>query len=203
MIAWSIDAAKTSGVFDEVVVSTDDAEIAAIASQYGATVPFMRPPELSDDHAGTTEVIQHAIAWAERHGIVPETVCCLYATAPFVTPQALCDAFTLLAMTPCSYVFPVAPFDASVWRALRITPQQRLEPVWPEFRLTRSQDLETLYHDVGQFYVGRAAAWRVGEPVFGVGSRPIILEASAAQDIDTEDDWVRAERIFRAGEHRL
>ncbi len=197
MIAHSITTAADSGCFDRVVVSTDDAEIAKVAAAAGAEVPFVRPPELADDYAGTVEVMQHAVS--ELAAVGPVThVCCIYATAPFLTTDALRKGYEALLSSGLSYAFSVARFASPVQRALRIRPDGALEPIWPENALARSQDLEPAYHDAGQFYWGTAAAWLAAEPIHSARSVPVVLPSHRVQDIDTPEDWVRAEYLFAA-----
>jgi len=198
MIAWSIEAARQSGCFNQVVVSTDDAEIAEVARQYGAQVPFMRPAELSDDHTGTTAVVAHAIDWFAARGQMPEQVCCLYATAPFVSVDDLRRGLAVLTETGSDYAFAVTSYAFPIQRAIRITPAGRVEMFNPEHFITRSQDLEEAWHDAGQFYWGRAQAWLQNKVIFGTASVPIRLPRHRVQDIDTPEDWVRAEWLFKA-----
>ena len=198
MIAWSIEAALQSGCFDQVIVSTDDSEIAEVAWQYGATVPFTRPAQLSDDHTGTTAVIAHAIDWCQQQGQTPEQVCCLYATAPFVMPDDIRRGLHTLATTGSDFAFSVTSYAFPIQRAIRITEQDRVEMFNPEYFNTRSQDLEEAYHDAGQFYWGRASAWLAGTMIFGAGSSPVLLPRHRVQDIDTPEDWIRAEWLFKA-----
>ncbi|QOR39084.1 pseudaminic acid cytidylyltransferase [Billgrantia diversa] len=199
MIAWSIEAARTSGCFDRVIVSTDDEEIAAVASEWGADVPFRRPAELSDDHTGTIPVIAHAIEWLRDHGEATDAVCCLYATAPFVQPKDLRSGYqSLLSGEEIEYAFSVTSYAFPIQRALRMTPQGRVAMFQPEHFHTRSQDLEEAWHDAGQFYWGRAEAWREGLPIFSERAVPVILPRHRVQDIDTLEDWQRAEWLFRA-----
>lgn len=198
MIAWSIEAALQSACFDEVIVSTDDAEIAEVASQFGATVPFMRPAELSDDHTGTIPVIRHAIEWFNAQGKTVEQTCCLYATAPFVSAEDICRGLDVLEGSDCDYAFSVTSYAFPIQRAIRITQQGRVEMFNPEHCNTRSQDLEEAFHDAGQFYWGRAEAWREGRMIFSSSSMPVILPRHRVQDIDTAEDWVRAEWMFKA-----
>lgn len=198
MIAWSIEAALQSACFDEVIVSTDDAEIAEVASQFGATVPFMRPAELSDDHTGTIPVIRHAIEWFNAQGKTVEQTCCLYATAPFVSAEDICRGLDVLQGSDCDYAFSVTSYAFPIQRAIRITQQGRVEMFNPEHCNTRSQDLEEAFHDAGQFYWGRAEAWREGRMIFSSSSMPVILPRHRVQDIDTAEDWVRAEWMFKA-----
>ena len=198
IIGWSISAALASGLFDQVVVSTDDAEIAAVARACGASVPFLRPPELSDDHTGTMPVVAHAIGWCAQQGSVVQEGCCIYATAPFVTAADLQRGLRLLGDQGADMAFSVTSYGFPIQRALRITPQGRVAMWQPEHFQTRSQDLEEAWHDAGQFYWGRAAAWLSGAPVFGGNAVPVPLPRHRVQDIDTPEDWVRAEWLFKA-----
>lgn len=197
MIAWSIEAARQSGCFDKIVVSTDDAEIAQVARQCGAQVPFMRPAELSDDHTGTTAVIAHAIDWLAQQGQPSEQVCCLYATAPFVSADDLRRGLSVLTDTGSDYAFSVTSYASPIQRAVHITPAGRVAMFNPEYFNTRSQDLEEAYHDAGQFYWGRASSWLTGKVIFGSDSVAIFLPRHRVQDIDNEEDWQRAEYLFR------
>lgn len=198
MIAWSIEAALASGCFDRVIVSTDDEEIADVARRYGAEVPYMRPPELSDDHTGTIPVIAHAILAAQQEGSAATAVCCIYATAPFVRPEDLVEGLDLLERTGCDYAFSVTSYASPIQRAIRVTAANRVEMFWPEQFSTRSQDLEPAYHDAAQFYWGRPLAWMAGKPIFSPDSVPFILPRARVQDIDTPEDWQRAELMFDA-----
>jgi pseudaminic acid cytidylyltransferase len=196
IIAHSIRAARDSALFDRVVVSTDSDEIATVAREYGAEVPFVRPANLSTDYAGTLEVIQHALtALDERF----EFACCLYATAPFVDVRYLQRGIRQLEAHPeKSYAFSVTTFAFPVQRALRLTQEGGLEALYPEHRLTRSQDLQETWHDAGQFYWGRSAAWQRGDTLFSPLSMPVVLPRHLVQDIDTPEDWRRAELMFAA-----
>ena len=196
MIAWSIEAALASGCFDRIIVSTEDAEIADVARAHGAEVPFMRPPELSDDLTGTIPVVTHAVRWMAQEVGPVEFACCLYATAPFVQAQDLRKGFELLERSGAQYAFTVTNFAAPIQRSFRITGQQRIEMFNPTQFNTRSQDLEEAYHDAGQFYWGRVQAWLAPMPLFSQVSTPIVLPRYRVQDIDTTDDWIRAEMMF-------
>lgn len=198
MIAWSIEAALQSGCFDHIVVSTDDAEIAEVARQCGAQVPFMRPAELSDDHTGTTAVMAHAINWFAAQGQTPAQVCCLYATAPFVSADDLRQGLTVLTETGCDYAFSVTSYAFPIQRAVRINEAGRVEMFNSGHFNTRSQDLEEAYHDAGQFYWGRADAWLQGRIIFSPAATPVMLPRHRVQDIDTPEDWARAEWMFKA-----
>lgn len=198
MIAWSIEAALQSGCFDRVIVSTDDAEIAQVAQAAGAEVPFVRPPELSDDHTGTIPVIAYAIDWMNRNAGPVDLACCLYATAPFVQPLDLKHSLEVLQSSMADYAFSVTSYAFPIQRAIRITADQRVEMFNPEHFTTRSQDLEEAFHDAGQFYWGRAAAWLAGKPIFSHDAAPVLLPRHRVQDIDTPEDWKRAEWLFKA-----
>ncbi|MBL7249436.1 pseudaminic acid cytidylyltransferase [Alloalcanivorax marinus] len=198
MIAWSIRAALESGCFQRVIVSTDDEGIAKVAREWGAETPFMRPPELADDHTGTLPVIAHALEWLTDHGETVETACCLYATAPFVRPEDLRAGRDRLDRGDVDYAFSVTRYAFPIQRALRVTPQGRIGMFQPEHFSTRSQDLEEAWHDAGQFYWGRALAWREQRPLFSEAAAPIELPRYRVQDIDTPEDWERAEWLFKA-----
>lgn len=198
MIAWSINAALESGCFDKVIVSTDDETIAAVASDLGAEVPFKRPADLSDDHTPTIPVISHAIQWLQNYGISLSAVCCIYATAPFLNPDDLRTGLRLLEEKYFDYVFSATRFNFPIQRAIRMEADGTLAMFQPEHFNTRSQDLEEAYHDAGQFYWGRANTWTNGLPIFTANSTFIRLPSWRVQDIDTEDDWIRAESLFRA-----
>lgn len=193
MIAWSIEAAKTSGLFDRIIVSTDDEEIAEVAKQWGAEVPFMRPDELSNDYAGTTEVIAHATQWALDQGIDVDALCCIYATAPFVRVADLKRGLEALESNDWAYAFTVTDFAAPIFRSFKQTADGGIEMFFPEHFSTRSQDLPTALHDAGQFYWGRPSAWIEGKRIFDRHSTPVVIPRWRVQDIDTQEDWVRAE----------
>lgn len=198
MIAWSIGAARQSGCFDRIMVSTDDREIAAVAERFGAQVPFVRPAELSDDHAGTIPVMRHAVEWLVKQTSAPENVCCIYATAPFISPDDIRAGLEILQGNRADYAFSVTTFPYPVQRALRLTQEGRIHMFFDEHYETRSQDLEEAYHDAGQFYWGRAEAWLEERIIFGPDSLPVILPRHRVQDIDTMEDWRRAELMFTA-----
>lgn len=198
MIAWSIEAAKASGCFDTIIVSTDDQEIAGTAKKYGAKVPFVRPPELSDDYTGTIPVIRHAIQWLETHVGKVDYACCIYATAPFVSVQDLQAGWSLINGAEHDYAFSVTSYAFPIQRAIRINEQGRVAMFNPEHFMTRSQDLEEAWHDAGQFYWGTAEAWCEERTIFGEGAVPVKVPRHRVQDIDTPEDWTRAEWLFRA-----
>jgi len=197
MIDWSIEAARAAGCFERIIVSTDDEEIAALASNHGAEVPFMRPAHLADDQATTQAVVLHALEWCEQQSLMPHMVCCLYATAPFVQASDLVAAGKLLEQAPTgSFVFTATSFPFPIQRAIHIDAAGRSTMLHPEHFNTRSQDLEEAFHDAGQFYWARPEAWRHSRSFFENG-RPLVLPRWRVQDIDTEEDWRRAELMHR------
>ncbi len=198
MIAWSIEAAIKSQCFDSVCVSTDDEEIASVAKQYGAEIPFMRPASLADDHTDTAAVIKHAIEWQDSHAKKADTVCCLYAIAPFVQATDLQKGFKILKSSGADFAFSVTSYAFPIQRAIRIAADQRIEMFQPEYFNTRSQDLEEAWHDAGQFYWGKASAWLEEKPIFTGQTVPVIVPRYRVQDIDTQEDWKRAVLMFSA-----
>lgn len=199
LIAYSIEAARNSGLFDHIIVSTDDEEIAAIARQYGAETPFVRPPELSNDHATTVPVIRHAVQWVQEHLGPVELACCIYATAPFIQASALRAAHELLlAKQVQGYVFSATTFPFPIQRAFKLGPDGLVEMFHPENYNTRSQDLEEAYQDAGQFYWGSADSYLSGKIFFSTDSMAYVLPRHMVQDIDTPEDWQRAELMYDA-----
>lgn len=199
MIAWSIETALASNCFKRVIVSTDDEDIAAVAEAYGAEAPFRRPDELAGDHIGTVPVVAHAIEWLYDQGERHEAVCCIYATAPFVQIEDLrAGQNALRSDNDVNYSFSVTSYAFPIQRALRLTRTGRVAMFQPEHFITRSQDLEEAWHDAGQFYWGRAKAWLTGEPIFTNHAVPVKLPRYRVQDIDTPEDWLRAEWLFKA-----
>lgn len=198
MIAWSIEAARASGLFDRIVVSTDSPDIAAVAREHGAETPFARPQALSDDFTPTAPVLRHALSWLNEHGPRVARLCCVYATAPFVRAADLRQGLRILDAHRASSVFSVTTFPFPVQRALRLTADGRLTMLWPEFELARSNDLVEAYHDAGQFYWLDAERFLAEGRVYAEDSRPVILPRHRVQDIDTPEDWERAERMFLA-----
>lgn len=198
MIARSIEAARASRCFDKIIVSTDDHEIAEVAREWGATVPFIRPEELSDDYTGTLPVVRHAVEWLNEHDGPVNFACCIYATAPFVTPEDLQKGWELILREACSYAFSVTSYAFPIQRAIRMTEEGRVGMFNPEHFKTRSQDLEEAYHDAGQFYWGSADAWLQQRQFFSEQAAPVFLPRHRVQDIDTPEDWLRAESMFKA-----
>lgn len=197
IIAYSIEAALNSGIFDEVMVSTDDKEIAEIALQYGAKVPFMRSKETSNDFATTADVIDEVLSRYESKGYEFDAVCCIYATAPFITPERLRQASELLEKGSFDSAFSCVAYSYPVQRGLEINDKGRIAMKWPEFKSSRSQDLPPVYHDAGQFYISKTAAYKQAHGFWGDNTAPIILSELEVQDLDTPTDWALAEMKYR------
>lgn len=198
MIAYSIEAAIRSNCFDSVLVSTDDLEIAEIAKEYGAIVPFIRPAEIADDYATTLDVMAHALTWLNDHGTNAAYVCCLYATAPFVQSDDIKCALTMLEGSHADYVFSATTYAFPIQRAISLSEDNDVAMFSPEYEQVRSQDLVDAYHDAGQFYWGRTDAFKQKLPIFTSNSKAIILPRARVQDIDTPEDWDLAERLYTA-----
>jgi pseudaminic acid cytidylyltransferase len=198
MISYSIGAARESGVFDRIIVTTDSQEIAEIAKEYGAEVPFIRPPELSDDHTDTDAVLLHAIGWLNSNWAQVDYICCIYPTAPFVRSEYLKKGFDMIVKEKATSAFPVTSFPYPIFRALKLDQDERLKMFWPENYRVRSQDFPEAYHDAGQFYWLDARKFTEEKRFFSSDAVPIILPRKFVQDIDTQEDWERAEFIYRA-----
>lgn len=198
MICHSIDTARASGLFDAVIVSTDDAEIAEVARGARAEVPFLRPKDLSDDYATSVAVAAHAVEWLIKAGHNPREVCLYYATAPFVQVRDLALGLAALQQDGVRFAFPVTTFDFPIQRALARDSAGAMVMREPQHFATRSQDLPEYLHDAGQFYWGLAEAWLSGEPIFSPQARGIEIPRYRVQDIDSPEDWRRAEIMLAA-----
>lgn len=196
IIAYSIEAALESDLFEEVIVSTDDDEIAEIARKYGAKTPFKRSKKASDDFATTADVIEEVLSNYETQGVTFENICCIYPCAPFVNVDKLKICFRLLMVKKFDSVFPVVPFGFPIQRALRLK-EEKLFFFQPEFALSRSQDLENAFHDAGQFYWIRAERFKRERKVVMSNSGAIINSELETQDIDSETDWKIAELKYQ------
>jgi N-acylneuraminate cytidylyltransferase len=197
MISWSVEAALSCDVFDLVVVSTDDEDIAEIARECGAQVPFLRPLELANDFVATVPVVKHAIEELDDIGVVAANICCLYATAPFVQSADIKLGLRKLLDQNCDYVFTVTTFASPIQRALRQSKDGYLEMLSPEMYECRSQDLPETWHDAGQFYWGHRSSWLRDLPIFSAACLPLMVPRHRVQDIDTLEDWQRAEWLFK------
>jgi pseudaminic acid cytidylyltransferase len=196
IIAWTIETARASGLFDHVVVSTDDPEIGAVAVEWGAEFPFVRPAALANAYTGTGEVMAHATQWALDAGWSVDAVCCMYATAPFVQTEDLKRGLDALTSGDWSFAFAATDFAAPIFRSFSQRDDGGIEMFFPEFFESRSQDLPRALHDAGQFYWGRPSAWIERRRIFDRWTVPVIIPRSRVQDIDDADDWQRAEMMF-------
>lgn len=195
IIAYSIEAALQSGLFEEVMVSTDDEEIAEVAREYGAKVPFMRSAETSNDYAGTADVILEVLKMYEEQGREFDTVCCIYSTAPFVTPGRLVEAYSKLT-DEIDSVFTCVAYSYPVQRCLHVV-NGKIRMVYPEHADSRSQDLEPIYHDAGQFYIAQTASFIQEKTFWGKNTGGLVLSELEVQDLDTLTDWELAEMKYK------
>lgn len=198
VISYPIRCALASGIFDRVFVSTDDDEIAEIATRLGAEVPFRRPVELSDDYATTVPVIAHATEWAERNLGHVRHVCCIYPTTPFLMVEDLVDARNIMCAGRWDYCFGACEFGSPIFRSFERKQSGSLKMFFPDKYAARSQDLPRALHDAGQFYFGTTKAWLTNQAIFGPDSTVVELPRWRVHDIDTDDDWRRAELVWQA-----
>lgn len=198
IIAYSIQAARSSGCFDRIIVSTDDAEISSVAKEFGADVPFVRPEALSGDYVGTIPVIKHAVEWVEKNELIEvDYACGIYATAPFVTAENIQESFLKLKAEDSGFCFSATTFPFPIQRAFRIKENARVEMFQPECFNSRSQDLEEAYQDAAQVYWGKGSEFKSNMQMFSEQATAYVLPRYLVQDIDTPDDWVRAELMYQ------
>ena len=197
MIAWAIEAAKASGIFSNIVVSTDDDEIASTARAFGAQTPFVRPPHLADDLTPTVPVIAHAVQVCQSLGWEFDRVCCIYPCVPTLQSTDLVAALSMSLDRDADFVYPVTDYPHPIQRAMRKSPEGKMELFQPEYEMTRTQDLERSFHDAGQFYVGKWSSWLANMRMHTAGLGMPIPHWRVV-DIDSEDDWKRAELIVQA-----
>ena len=197
IIAYSIQAALESTLFDEVMVSTEDEMIASIAKDYGASVPFMRSAENANDFATTRDVLDEVMKTYNEQGITFDYMCCIYPTAPFVTAKKLQEAFALLRSAKTEQVVPVVKFSFPPQRCYVIDAENNLRYKWPENQPKRSQDLEPLYHDAGQFYFYDAHVFYQQKNTVDLITKALVLPDLEVQDIDNEEDWAIAEMKYQ------
>ena len=195
LISYSIEAAKKSKLFEKIIVSTDDEDIANIAKKYGAEVPFLRPKSLSDDFTGTGAVVKHSLLWLKENGFEYDFSCTIYATAPLLQEKYLREGFEKLQNSDAVNSFSASSMPFPIQRTFKILENERCEMFWPENFSKRSQDLEEAYQDAGQFYWKKLSA-QSSDVMFGKDSIPIILPRYLVQDIDTLEDWERAEVLY-------
>lgn len=193
IIAYSIEAALSSGLFDEVMVSTDDEEIASIAKEYGAQVPFMRSTDTSNDFSTLADVLLEVIFCYEDSGIKFDNLCCILATAPLIIPEDIKNAYLKLTNSSFTSVYPVIPYSYPIMRSLKMNIDGKISMRWPEYQKVRSQDIETSYHDSGTFYWTTIESIKNVKSILTSNCTGIVIDEIRAQDIDTEVDWKIAE----------
>lgn len=196
MIVWAIECALQSRLFQKVIVSTDDENIADVARAAGAETPFLRPANLADDFTPTVPVIAHAVEASEKIGWNIEYACCIYPCVPLLETADLVDAFELMQRNKALFSYPVTDYAHPIQRAMRQLPSGQMQFLHPENEMARTQDLERTYHDAGQFYWGRACAWkaRMNMHTAGIG---LVVPRWRVVDIDNEDDWKRGELLHK------
>ena len=197
IIAYSIRAALDSGLFEEVMVSTDSEEIKAVAEQYGAKVPFLRSSKNADDHATISDVMGEVLNYYDEEEVKFDHVCCLFSTAPFVQISKLKEGLQKLKDGDFISIVPVQKYGFPILRSLKINEQDCLEMNWPKYAKTRSQDIPEAYHDAGQFYWAKLPEYNDERRFYSKKAGYIILEEIEAQDIDTLEDWKLAEMKFK------
>lgn len=202
ILAYSIEAALQSGIFDEVMISTEDDEIAKIAQDYGAVFPFRRSEETAGDHAMTIDVMTEVVESYQKIGVRPEMVCCIYPTAPFVTAEKLKKAYTAFAESGAQALIPIVKFSFPPQRCF-VVDGEYVKFKWKEYELTRSQDLEPYYHDAGQFYMLRTDAMMEQRTMLPERTIPLICDEMEVQDIDNLEDWKIAEIKYQTMIGRL
>lgn len=195
-MAYSIEAALESGLFEEVMVSTDDEEYAEIARQFGAKVPFMRSEKTANDYATTEDVLFEVLGEYEKRGMRFDTICCLYSTAPFVSSNRIKEAFDKMLADKADAVFTCVAYSYPIQRCLHIV-DGKIGMKWPEYQTARSQDLETIYHDAGQFYIARVPQFMIEKDLWMKNCVPLILPETEVQDLDTMTDWQLAEMKYQ------
>ena len=196
IIGYSIEAALNSGCFDKVIVSTDDIEVATIAKRFGAEVPFMRPANIADDHTGTMDVVRHAIEWFSGEDLNVEYVCCIYATAPFISAESIKRGYDALTKGSFKFSFSATNYCFPIQRSFKRNSDGSVQMFTPEYSDCRSQDLDEAYHDAGQFYWGRSHAFLNNSSIFSEQSFAVLIPRIRVQDIDTLEDWEIAEKLY-------
>ena len=200
VMAYSIQAAISSGVFERIVVSTDCPKTAELAESCGAEVPFVRPAELADDLTPTIPVIAHALEFFSAADVTFDHVCCIYASAPFVLAADLVAGLQKMVANPqADFLIPITTFAFPIFRALK-SEQGNIKMFWPEHEQTRSQDLPEAYHDAGQFYWGRSKAWTGQTGLYSANTIAMSIPRHRVQDLDTLEDWERAEKMYQLNE---
>lgn len=198
IISYSIEAARKTELFDDIIVSTDSEQIAEIARDCGASVPFLRPANLSDDAVPMAAVVGHALRWARERALPLSYICCIYATAPLLRPEFIIEGLKMISSEKVSAVIPVATFPSSIFRAFMINDEGTLKMYKPEYEMTRTNDLQEAYRDACQFYWLDADRFEKQPKIYRADALPLIIPRYLVQDIDTDEDWVTAEKMSQA-----
>jgi N-acylneuraminate cytidylyltransferase len=197
IIAYSIETAARTNLFERIIVSTDSDERASVACEYGAETPFIRPGDISDDYTGTHKVIGHAVRWLENHNEHPDYVCCIYATAPLIHEDDIMVGYNLIKENKWDSIIAATNYSYPIYRSFKMLPNGGLEMIFPEHYNSRSQDLTEVYHDAGQFYWATPDIWTSEPKGYNKNSSIIKIPNHRVQDIDTIEDWTRAEIIYK------
>ena len=197
IIFYSIKCALESKLFDKVIVSTDNLQIAEVAKKFGAEVPFIRPKNIADDKTGTSAVIKHAINFFIKKGFKNFDVCCIYATAPFIKKNDLIAAYEIFKTKKWDFVFPATEFQYPIFRSFEKNDNDSIKMFYPKHYHSRSQDLKKAFHDAGQFYWGKLKAWKNDSKFFSEKTTFLNIPSWRVNDIDTLEDWKRAEILFK------
>ena len=197
IISWTIKAIKKAKIFDKIIVSTDSKKIASVVKKYNVEVPFLRPIQLSGDKSGTSEVIIHAIKWLIKNNYDPLFVCCIYPTAAFIKSSDILKGYRMIKKGKWNFVFSATSFSSSALRSFQKNSKKGLKMLFPKNRYKRTQDLEKVYHDVGQFYWGKKNSWLKLKTIFSKSSTIVYIPRWRAHDIDTLEDWNVAEKFAK------
>lgn len=200
IIEYSVEAAQKAAIFDRIIVSTDSDRIAQVARTAGAEVPFVRPAAISNDFTPTADVLRHALGWLADQKCDVSALCCIYATAPMISAVDLFAGYRMLTTRDAPAVIAVTRFSFPIFRALKADEQGRLGMIWPEHELTRSNDLPEALHDAGQFYWLDAASFTENKKIYADGALALPIARHRVQDIDTPDDWSRAEVMYKTNQ---
>ena len=195
IIAWPIKTAIKSKIFDKIIVSTDSNKIASIARKYKAEVPFLRPKKISSDHASTVSVIRHAILWLKSKKLNPKFICCIYPTAAFIDCKDLVSGLKKIKSRKYDYIFSAGKYNSSVMRSFeKLKKNKGLKMLFPKFYNKRTQDINSVYHDAGQFYWGSSESWLKNKKIFSYKSDIIEIPRNRLHDIDTLEDFEYAKK---------
>ena len=203
IIYWPLKVLQNSNLFDKIIVSTDDPNISKLALSLGAEVPFLRPKNISDDYSNVSDVMSHAVNWLKKSKVNMDVVCCVYSTAAFITENDLQNGFQLFRNNDFNFVFSATTFPYPIQRAFKRIYKNGVKMIDNKYIKTRSQDLEETYHDAAQFYFGKPDSWINNNEIFSHSSEIVVLPKWRVQDIDTQEDWKRAEILHKTLEYSL